>query len=192
MKITNICVYSGGRYDAGAEHFRTASKELGELLAYQGWGLVYGAGGHGLMGTVATSVINHGGRVIGVIPQHIVDQEKPPTYLTELYVVDSMHTRKQKMADLGDAFVILPGGYGTVEEAFEILTWRQLGLHNKPIIFLNIDGFWDPIQAQKQKFYKEGFITENDFKLFKVVTNSSDILEALKDDGYSIKETTKK
>lgn len=189
MKIKNICVYSGGRYDAGASHFREAASQVGTLLANQNWGLVYGAGGQGLMGAVAKGVLAKGGRVIGVIPQHIVDQEVPPDDLTELHIVGSMHERKQKMADLGDAFVILPGGFGTIEEAFEILTWRQLGLHDKPIIFMNINGFWDPVRDQKQKFFDEGFITEKDFSLFKVVTTPADILRVLRDEGYEINDS---
>ena len=186
MTIKNICVYSGGRYDAGATQYREASKDLGALLAQQGWGLVYGAGGHGLMGAVSKSVLENNGRVIGVIPKHIIEQEIPPQNLTELHVVESMHERKQKMADLGDAFIILPGGFGTLEEAFEILTWRQLGLHNKPIIFLNVDGFWDPIQEQKKLFFKEGFITEKDYSLFKVAKASIEILDILEEEGYTV------
>jgi uncharacterized protein (TIGR00730 family) len=183
--INNICVYCGGRYNAGAGVYIQAARDIGQILAQQGWGLVYGAGSHGLMGALADSVLTQGGRVTGIIPSHLQDQEKKHTDLSELIVVNSMHERKQKMADFSDAFVILPGGYGTLEEALEILTWRQLGLHDKPIIFVNVNNFWEPVKQQKLRFFQEGFVTENDMTLFRVIEKPSDLVMALAEEGYA-------
>lgn len=131
---------------------------MGALLARRGIGLVYGGGNVGLMGVLADAVLDHGGEVIGVIPQALADREIAHPRLTELHVVDSMHTRKAMMADRSDAFVAMPGGVGTFEEFFEAVTWTQLGLHRKPCGLLNVNAFYSPLAAFIDLAVTEGFI----------------------------------
>jgi len=131
---------------------------MGRLLAERGIGLVYGGGDVGLMGVVADAALAAGGEVIGVIPRALADKEIAHDGLTELYVVDSMHTRKAMMADLSDGFVAMPGGVGTFEEFFEAVTWTQLGLHQKACGLLNVDGFYSPLEAFIDRAVAEGFI----------------------------------
>jgi uncharacterized protein (TIGR00730 family) len=176
--IKNICVYCGAS-NRVSERYMLAAQEVGKLLATNGLGLVYGGGRMGLMGMVADSVLDNGGKAIGVIPKHLQDREVRHEKLSELYVVDTMHIRKQMMAERSDAFLILPGGYGTLEEAFEMLTWKQLGLHNKPIVFLNIFDFWTPLQELKQHLSDESFIKQDDLKLFSLVESPDQIIAAI-------------
>jgi hypothetical protein len=139
-----ICVYCGsnaGRLPA----YAAAARDLGALLASRGIGLVYGGGNVGLMGIVADAALGGGGEVIGVIPRPLVDRELAHRGVTELRITESMHTRKQLMHDLSDAFIALPGGFGTLDELFETLTWAQLGVHAKPTGLLDVDGFWQPL-----------------------------------------------
>jgi uncharacterized protein (TIGR00730 family) len=138
--------------------YQQAAQSLGRLLCRRGIELVYGGGNVGLMGTVANACLNDGGRVIGVIPQALVDKELAHAGLTELRVVSSMHERKSVMADLADAFLSLPGGYGTWEEFFEVLTWSQLGIHQKACAVLNVNGYYDPLLAMADKAVSEGFL----------------------------------
>ena len=155
--VKRICVYCGssGRVD---EAYRAAATRLGVVLAQAGIELVYGGGNVGLMGVLANACLNEGGRVIGVIPQALADRELAHTGLTELRIVSSMHERKALMADLSDAFVSLPGGYGTWEEFFEVVTWSQLGIQRKACGVLNVDGYYDPLLAMADKALSEGFI----------------------------------
>ena len=142
MNTKRLCVFcgsSGGTDPA----FSAAAKMVGEVLARRGLELVYGGGNVGLMGIVADAAIAAGGKVVGVIPQSLVDRELAHRGITDLRIVDSMHVRKAMMADLSDAFIALPGGYGTLEELCEILTWAQLGLHQKPFGLLNVQKFYD-------------------------------------------------
>lgn len=143
--------------------------------------VVYGGGHVGLMGIVADSALKAGGKVIGIIPEHIRAQEVQHTGLTELHVVPDMHTRKRMMVERSDAFVILPGGLGTLDEAFEILTWKKLKLHNKPIILLNQDGYWDMMIALIDKSISEGFAQPADRVLFKVAANVGDVFALLEE-----------
>ncbi|QNE40076.1 TIGR00730 family Rossman fold protein [Hymenobacter sp. NBH84] len=139
--MKSVAVYCGssiGRNDL----YRQQAHEMGRILAERDLTLVYGGGKVGLMGTIADSVLQHGGRAVGVIPEFLASKEVAHLGLTELYVVQSMHERKLKMAELADGFVAMPGGYGTLEELFEVLTWGQLGLHPKPIGVLNVAGFY--------------------------------------------------
>ena len=138
--MKSICVYCGSNPGATPVYVERAT-ELGRLIAAEGLRLVYGGGRTGLMGAVADGVLAAGGEVTGVIPQHLVDMEVAHRGVTTLEVVGSMHERKSRMFDLSDAFVALPGGFGTAEEIFEMLTWRQLGIGNKPCAFLDINGF---------------------------------------------------
>lgn len=176
--IQNICVYCGASPRV-SDRYKDIARQVGLLLGTQGFGLVYGGGRMGLMGIVADSVLEHGGNAIGIIPKHLQDREARHDELSELHIVDTMHVRKQMMAERSDAFLILPGGYGTLEEAFEILTWKQLGLHNKPIVFLNIHDFWTPLQDLKKHLFDEAFIKESDLKLFGMARSVDEIIPAL-------------
>jgi uncharacterized protein (TIGR00730 family) len=155
--MRRVCVFCGsslGEQTAYAE----AAEAMGELLARRGIGLVYGGGDVGLMGIVADAALKAGGEVIGVIPQALADREIAHGGLTQLHVVDSMHTRKAMMAELSDAFVAMPGGVGTFEEFFEAVTWTQLGLQRKPCGLLNVNGFYSPLAAFIDSAVTEGFI----------------------------------
>ncbi len=178
QKIKNICVYCGASPRV-SERYMNIGTEVGKILAENQIGLVYGGGRMGLMGTVADSTLKHGGQAIGIIPKHLQDREARHDELSELHIVDSMHVRKQMMADRSDAFLILPGGYGTLEEAFEILTWKQIGLHNKPIIFLNMFDFWTPLKELKEHLFDESFIKAEDLKLFSIIESPDQITSAL-------------
>jgi len=176
--IASICVYCGSSRGANPRHAE-AARELGAQLAGHGMRLVYGGGRIGLMGVVADAVLAGGGQVIGVIPEHLQVQEKGHRGVTELRVVASMHERKNLMFELSDAFVILPGGFGTLDEAFEMLTWRQLRLHDKPILFLNIDGYWTPFDKLVDHFIAEGFVRKNNRRLFAMVDAVEDVVPTL-------------
>jgi uncharacterized protein (TIGR00730 family) len=155
--MRRLCVFCGS--SVGVKPlYAEAAKELGRLLASKSIGLVYGGGNVGLMGVIADAALEAGGEVIGVIPLALADREIAHTGLTELHVVDSMHTRKAKMAELADAFVAMPGGVGTFEEFFEAITWTQLGLHRKPCGLLNVGGFYTPLEKFIDQAVTEGFI----------------------------------
>jgi len=150
-------VFCGSR--PGAQRvYQQAAQTVGRLLCRRGIELVYGGGNVGLMGILATACLDDGGRVIGVIPQPLVDREVAHTGLTELRVVSSMHERKSVMADLADAFLSLPGGFGTWEEFFEVLTWSQLGIQRKACALLNVNGYYDPLLEMADKAVAEGFL----------------------------------
>jgi hypothetical protein len=157
MKLNSICVYCGSSPGLLPEYLEAASK-FGRLLALRGITLVYGGGNVGLMGAAADGALGAGGRVIGVIPQLLIDKEVAHRGLTELHAVGSMHERKAKMADFSDAFVALPGGVGTLEEIFEACTWTQLGFHSKPCAFLNVAGFYDSLFAFIHKLVEQRFL----------------------------------
>ena len=155
--LRRICVFCGS--SSGTQPIYThAAETVGRLLAQQGTELVYGGGNVGLMGTVADSCLAHGGRVLGVIPQLLVDKEVAHTGLTELRIVGSMHERKALMADLADAFIALPGGFGTWEEFCEILTWSQLGIQRKACALLNVNGYYSPLLQMADNAVAEGFL----------------------------------
>jgi uncharacterized protein (TIGR00730 family) len=187
MIIRNICVYCGSSNRA-SDQYKQAAHEVGKTIAYNRLGLVYGGGRRGLMGMVADSVLENGGRAIGIIPKHLQDREERHEDLNELHIVDSMHIRKQMMVERSDAFLILPGGYGTLDEAFEILTWKQLGLHGKPIIFLNIFDFWSPLKELKQHLFDQAFITADDLKLFNIIDSVDQIVPTLLTLGAKLEE----
>jgi len=158
--MKSICVYCGS--NAGSKPaYSERAIALGTRLAKENLTLVYGGGNVGLMGTVADAVLAAGGEVVGVIPQQLVDWEVAHRGLTKLEVVDSMHERKARMFDLADAFVALPGGFGTLDEMFEMLTWRQLGLGDKPCAFLDVDGFYAPLIAMMDRMVDERFLHED-------------------------------
>jgi uncharacterized protein (TIGR00730 family) len=157
VRMRRLCVFCGSAAGRRGVHADLA-RRFGQLLVARGLELVFGAGHIGLMGVLADSVLGAGGVAIGVIPQALVDKELAHSGLTQLHVVSTMHTRKALMADLSDAFVALPGGYGTLDELFEILTWAQLGLHTKPIGLLNSSGYFDPLLTWLDHAVEEGFI----------------------------------
>jgi uncharacterized protein (TIGR00730 family) len=145
-EIRKICVYCGS--GAGTDPaFLQAARDFGEILAKNDIGLVYGGGGNGMMGALAHATLDHGGSVTGIIPEFLVQREHASRGARELIITRDMHERKRKMFDLADAFVALPGGVGTLEELVEQLTWVQLGRHRKPVLVVNIEGFWEPLCA---------------------------------------------
>jgi uncharacterized protein (TIGR00730 family) len=161
-RITVFCGSSPGA-DSG---FADAARELATLLARRGIGVVYGGGNIGLMGVLADAALASGGEVIGVIPSALMEKELGHTGLTRLHVVASMHERKAMMAELADAFIALPGGFGTLDEFCEILTWAQLGLHDKPCGLLNTGGYYDPFLAQVDRAVTSRFVREEHRGLF--------------------------
>ncbi len=157
MTQSAVCVFCGSQPGRRAEYV-AAAREMARLLAQSGVELVYGGGHVGLMGALADSALAHGGRVIGVIPEHLMRPEVAHQALTELIVVDSMHTRKQTMAKRSDAFIVLPGGFGTLEEMFEMVTWLQLRLQDKPVALLNVAGYFDSLLVFLEHAAREGFV----------------------------------
>jgi len=155
--MRSVCVYCGSNAGARPAYAEKAA-QLGERLAREGLALVYGGGNVGLMGVVADAALAAGGEVIGVIPEQLVGWEVAHRGLTRLDVVSNMHERKARMFDLSDAFVALPGGFGTLDEMFEMLTWRQLGLGDKPCAFLDVDGFYAPLIAMMDRMVEERFL----------------------------------
>lgn len=176
-KIKRVCVFCGsssGKQEIYAEQARA----LGQAMTANGIGLVYGAGGIGLMGTIADTIIEAGGEVIGVIPYALATKERAHPK-AEMHVVNTMHERKAMMADLSDAFIAMPGGFGTFEELMEIITWGQLGIHQKPIGVLNVAGYYDPLLAMIDRAIEEGFILPRYRNLIVVASNAEALLEKL-------------
>jgi uncharacterized protein (TIGR00730 family) len=157
--MKSLCVYCGSNFN-GDDNLQKAIVALAQTMAAQNITLIFGGGSVGVMGVIANEVLKGGGKAIGIIPQFLMDKEVGHTGLTELIITENMHQRKQKMIDLAEGFVILPGGFGTMEELFEVLTWLQLGLHGKPIGVLNIDGFYDPLFAQMDLMVKNKFVKQ--------------------------------
>jgi uncharacterized protein (TIGR00730 family) len=155
--LRSVCVYCGSNAGNRPLYVERAAA-LGTLLAREGIAVVYGGGNVGLMGIVADAALAAGGEVIGVIPEQLVNWEVAHRGLTKLEVVADMHTRKMRMFDLSDAFVALPGGFGTMDEMFEMLTWRQLGLGDRPCAFLDVDGFWSPLMTMLDRMVEERFL----------------------------------
>lgn len=177
-KVKSVCVYcgTGSKVD---DAYRTAAFAMGGLLAKDNVRLVYGGGKVGLMGLVADGCSKAGGEVVGIIPEHIQDKEVKNEDATEVIVVDSMHTRKHMMVEKSDAFVVMPGGFGTLDEFFEILTWKYLGLHDKPVVLLNIKGYFTPLLNMVDHMVGEGFTPFWHRTLFQVVERPEDVLVAV-------------
>lgn len=171
----NLCVFCGSGTGLSPIFSQTA-RELGFLLADASIGLVYGGGNVGLMGVLADAVMERGGTVRGVIPRFLLEKEVGHRGITDLEVVESMHQRKQRMADLSDGFVALPGGWGTLEELAEILTWKQLGLVSQPIALLNTQHFFDPLLSQMRLMVQEGFLSSRNFHALYVRDRAEDII----------------
>ncbi|MGB1390252.1 MAG: TIGR00730 family Rossman fold protein [Paracoccaceae bacterium] len=156
MTVKSVCVYCGSRPGA-MPAYAQAADTLGTAIAAAGWRLVYGAGDVGLMGVVARAAQAAGGDTFGVIPTHLLEWEVGKTDLTRFVVTETMHERKKVMLMNADAVVVLPGGAGSLDELFEVLTWRQLGLHDKPILILNTEGYWDPLLTLVDHVIAQGF-----------------------------------
>lgn len=178
-ELTSICVFCGSQAGARPEYVQ-AARVLGGYLAQHGIGLVYGGGHIGMMGAVADAALAHRGRVIGVIPEHLMRPEVAHQQLTELRVVDTMHTRKRLMSELADAFIVMPGGYGTFEEMFEMVTWLQLKLHAKPVGILNVEGFYDRLLDFLRHAADERFIRPAHWDLLIVERTPALLVERLK------------
>jgi uncharacterized protein (TIGR00730 family) len=176
--IRSICVYCGSARGRSPRYI-AAARELGVAMAERKIRLVYGGARIGMMGEVADAVMKNGGEVIGVIPEHLQNSEVGHSGITELKVVESMHVRKKLMFDLSDGFAVLPGGYGTLDELFEIVTWRMLKLHDKPVVVLNIDGYWDPFQKLIDQLIGEGFAKPESRQHFSVVNSVGRMFDLL-------------
>ncbi|HTI15099.1 MAG TPA: TIGR00730 family Rossman fold protein [Dictyobacter sp.] len=170
-----ICVFAGS--NSGVQPaFEQAAQDLGVALVKHGLGLIYGGGSVGLMGVIADTVLAAGGEAIGVLPKGLFQREVEHLNLTKLYTVSSMHERKALMADLADGFIALPGGYGTFDELFEITTWAQIGLHNKPIGLLNVAAYFDPLLALVAHASESGFIRPDHTQLLLHTSNADELL----------------
>ena len=178
--MKRICVFCGS--SAGSQpEYRACAEELGAELTRRNIGLVYGGGNVGLMGAIADSVLKAGGEAIGVIPEHLMAREIGHNRLTKLHVVHSMHERKALMADLADAFIALPGGFGTLEEFFEVLTWSQLGLHVKPCGIVNVRGYYTPLLHMLDHAVRERFLKAENRALVLARDTPSELLQALEE-----------
>ena len=176
--IKGVCVFCGSSPGRGPVYMR-AAEDLGSEIARRGMTLVYGGASVGLMGMVARTVLDAGGRVIGVIPESLKDQEIVQDGLLEMYIVSSMHERKAKMVELSDAFIALPGGFGTLEEFFEVITWAQLGIHVKPCGLLNISGYYDKLLSFLDDAVEEGFIYGLHRDVILTANNPSELIEKM-------------
>jgi uncharacterized protein (TIGR00730 family) len=174
-----VCVYCGSNF-GNDPAFIKAAVSVGREMAAQGLGLVYGGGSVGLMGTVADAVLEGGGEVIGVIPRKLVELEKEHRGLTKLIETDTMHERKRLMMEHADGFLVLPGGYGTLEELFEVIAWLQLGFHHKPVGLLNVEGFYDLMLAQLDHMTAKGLLKPEHRAMLLVDTEAKELLAAMK------------
>ncbi len=177
--MKHVCVYCGSRIPKNSD-LVDLSSSLGKELAKNGWTLVYGGGKVGTMGIIADAALGEGGEVIGVIPTHLKKAEVAHEGLTKLYETQDMHTRKALLENLSDVFVIIPGGFGTLDEFFEILTWKQLGIHNKPIILVNKSGYFDGLTQFFKQSIEEDYVRETSMNLFSIVESLEECLEILK------------
>ncbi|SMR72888.1 hypothetical protein SAMN04488030_1633 [Aliiroseovarius halocynthiae] len=175
----SICVYCGSRMGSDPA-YRASAERLGKALAENTWRLVYGAGDVGLMGEVAKAAQDAGADTFGVIPEHLLNWEVGKRDLTSFIVTENMHERKKVMFMNSDAVVVLPGGAGSLDEFFEILTWRQLGLHKKPILLLNVNGFWDPLVGLIDHVIDQGFAEDSLKGFITVVDDTDQAIEALR------------
>ncbi len=176
--MKSLCVYCGSNFN-GDPVLRKAIEDLAETMASKDIALVFGGGSVGVMGVMADEILKRKGKAIGIIPQFLMDKEVGHKGLTEMIVTENMHQRKQKMADLADGFVILPGGFGTLEELFEVLTWLQLGLHGKPIGVLNVNGFYDHLFKQMDVMVENRFLKQANRELVFNETDAAVLVEKM-------------
>jgi len=179
-EIRNVCVFCASSSLAPAAYM-DAARELGGVLAREGWGVVYGAGGAGLMGQLADGALAAGGRVFGVIPGFMVEMEWGRQDLTEVEVVDTMHRRKARMLERADAVVALPGGCGTLEELLEAITWKRLGLFSGPILLVNTNGYYTPLMEQLHRAVKEQMMNDRHLSIWRAVAQPMEVPGALRD-----------
>lgn len=177
-QIRSLCVLCGSR-EGTDPVYREVAVRLGRLIAEQDVRLIYGAGSIGLMGIIADAVLSAGGEVVGVIPDFLIRSEVGHHDLTDLVITDSMHDRKRRMFEMADAFVVLPGGLGTLDETFELITWRQLRLHDSPIIVLDVAGYWAPLISLIDATIAAGFADPATTELFSVVNTPEEVLQTL-------------
>jgi len=177
-KLGALCVYCGSSEGLAPEH-RAAAAALGRAAAERGVRIVFGGGRVGLMGILADAALAAGGKVTGVIPEHLQDWEVGHNGLDDLRVVNTMHSRKQLMCEEADAFCALPGGFGTLDETFEIVTWKQLRLHDKPVVLLNSAGFWDPLMALIDHQSRAGYIRQGHLDLLQAVDTVEAVFDAI-------------
>ena len=175
---SSVCVFCGSRFGADPGH-RELAANLGELLARQGMTLVYGGGGVGLMGVMANAALDAGGQVVGVIPRFLLRREAGHPALSQTVVVETMHARKLEMFERSDAIVVLPGGIGTLEEFFEVLSWRTLGLHTKPIVIVDQGGYWQPLASLLRGCVEGGFADRAHLDLVALVDDLDQLLPTL-------------
>lgn len=180
----SVCVYCGSRPGTDPV-YAEAARQTGLLIGQQGWQLVYGGGKVGLMGIVANAVLEAGGRVVGVIPRKLMEREVGHGGLSEIHIVDTMHQRKQLMAERADAFLALPGGIGTLEELFEVWTWRQIGYHDQPIGVLNVNGFYDGLLAFLKHTVQAGFLEQTQVNSLHTETEPAHLLARLGQAAHS-------
>jgi len=178
LSLQRICVYCASSSQCDPFYFEE-TKRLGELLARNGFTIVYGGGGAGLMGTLADAALEAGGEVIGVLPHFMKEVEWGHTGITEMRLVDDMHERKRLMIETSQALIALPGGCGTLEELLEAITWKRLGLHTNPIIIINTRGFYDPLIAQLERCIGERFMLPKHRNMWTVVASIEEVLQAL-------------
>ena len=176
--LNNLCVFCGSSNDAPPSHLETA-RQIGKAAAQRQVAIVYGGGRVGLMGAVADGALAAGGKVIGIIPQHLEDREVGHRAVTEYLVVDSMHSRKNRMYELSDAFCVLPGGLGTLDEAFEIITWKMLQLHDKPVVLLNQEDYWTPLLDLIAHQTKAGYVPPKAATLFQSVASIEQVFATI-------------
>lgn len=176
----NICVFCGAS-EGNRLEYRTAAEQLGKIIAKQNRRLIYGGGNKGLMGIIANAVLAHGGEVIGIIPERLVKAETAHHGITQLEVVDNMHQRKARLAELADGFIAMPGGTGTLEEFFEVWTGMQIGYHEKPVALFDIANFWQPMLSFLKHAVQEGFIRENFYNTLIVSDNAEFVLKQMDD-----------
>ncbi len=188
MSNFTVCVYCGSRMGVDPAH-EAAAREVGRQIGLRGWSLIYGGGSTGLMGAVADAALAHGATVTGVIPHRLVQREQGHHGLTDLQVVDSMHERKHRMAMHADVFVAIPGGIGTMEELFEVWTWRQLGYHHKALGLLNAGGFYDDLLRFIDRCRDGGFLWPDVQELLLVDQSAGPLLDRLYAEAQRLKAT---
>ena len=174
----SLCVFCGASNNVGAD-FLSEGKKVGKLIADKGYHMVFGAGDCGMMGATANAALENGGTVTGVFPRVLDGLEKEHSKLTELITVDDMHTRKMLMFNKADAFIILPGGFGTMDETFEVITWKQLHTHDKPVVFYNYKGYWDKWEQLTNHFLAEGFAGEKVRSMYKIANTLAEVFALL-------------
>lgn len=180
-----LCVFCGSSERVSADH-KNLAYETGCLIADAGMTLVYGGGRIGLMGALAEGALANGGQVVGIIPKFLEDLEMAHPGLTKLHITQTMHERQSLMNQLSDGFMVLPGGYGTMAEFFEVLTWRQIGLHNKKIALINTKDFWNPLLHMLSLSADEGFIRASDQEQFSIYTSPQNAIKALSSDKNAV------